>query len=160
VVCCAAPKIAFGFYFLDNQVFIFVFFWKMVKRKTEAELATLGARFCLERLPQFLRPTLLARLRQGHQSGARVVIVSASPDVWLRPFCAAEGFDLICTMLAFDAVGRFSGQLATPNCNGAEKARRIRAAYDLAAFARIVAFGNSAGDAAMLALAHEAHLLR
>jgi phosphatidylglycerophosphatase C len=162
------PKLAVGSIWLTIR-FLFLFFsgkWSneagkaavlsaFFKGKTEAELAALGARFCHARLPKILRPTLLARLRHDRASGARVVIVSASPDVWLRPFCDTEGFDLICTLLAFDAEGRFQGRLATPNCNGAEKARRIRAAYDLATFTHIVAFGNSSGDAAMFALAHE-----
>ena len=48
------------------------------------------------------------------------------------------------------------GAFATPNCNREEKARRIRAAFDLQQFASIIAYGNSSGDAAMFALAQEA----
>ncbi|MDX1913203.1 MAG: HAD-IB family hydrolase [Saprospiraceae bacterium] len=113
-----------------------------------------GDAFCAWVLPAQLRTDLLAKLRGAQQEGDKVVVVSASVDIWLRPFCEAEGFDYLCTELDFKD-GIFSGQLATPNCNGAEKARRIREAYDLTKFARIVAYGNSSGDEAMFALAGE-----
>ena len=105
-----------------------------------------------------LRADMLVRLREYQAEGAVVALVSASSDIWLRPFCQAESIKMICTELAFEA-GKFSGKLATPNCNGQEKARRVRAAFDLNQFDKIIAFGNSNGDAAMLALANEAWLL-
>lgn len=130
---------------------VLAFFFKGHSRKGMEQS---GAAFCALVLPAQLRNDLLAKLRGAREEGDKVVVVSASVDIWLRPFCEAEGFDYLCTELAFEG-GIFSGQLATPNCNGAEKARRIREAYDLTKFARIVAYGNSAGDEAMFALAGE-----
>ncbi len=141
------------------------------KGKTLEEMQALGEHFCQQKLPTLLRLELLALLRQARRDGHKVVIVSASVDTWLRPFCETEGFDLLCTALEFLAnenkatplsghpplpeVLRFSGHLATPNCNGAEKVRRIQGAYALHSFERIVAYGNSKGDAAMFGLAEE-----
>lgn len=124
------------------------------KGKSVAEMKALGEEFCQKKIRTMLRAELLERLRKALQNDETVVIVSASPDVWLRPFCAEEGFDLLCTELEFDS-GQFRGNFATPNCNGAEKARRILAAYDLDSFEKIIAYGNSKGDAAMFALADE-----
>ena len=124
------------------------------KGKTAEEMGGLGARFCQQKMPALLRTELLESLRQAFQMGETVVIVSASPDVWLRPFCAEEGFDLLCTELEFVG-GQFRGKFATPNCNGPEKACRIQAAYDLSSFQKMIAYGNSKGDAAMFALADE-----
>ena len=115
-------------------------------------MRALGEDFYRKKITIMLRLELLERLRHATQGGETVVIVSASPDVWLRPFCASEGFGLLCTELEFEA-GIFTGGFATPNCNGAEKARRIQAAYDLRVFEKISAYGNSRGDAAMFALA-------
>lgn len=114
-------------------------------------LYELGEAFCQQKLPAMLRPERMGQLEAYKVAGATVVLVSASPDIWLRPFCAIAGIQLICTELAFES-GIFTGKLATPNCNGHEKARRVRAAFDLNDFDEIVAFGNSMGDAEMLAL--------
>ena len=122
-------------------------------------LQQLGTSFCQQQLPQFLRPELLAQMREYHQTGATVVLVSASLDIWLRPFCREEGIQLICTELEF-ANHHFSGKFATPNCSGPEKARRIKTALDLSSFQKIIAFGNSKNDTEMLALADEAWLVR
>lgn len=130
------------------------------KHRTARDLEVLGERFCREKLPALLRGSLLDQLRAARQKGDTVAVVSASPDIWLRPFCRAEGFDLLCTELEFasgEAGGlpRFTGRLATPNCNGPEKARRILATYDRSRFSNIIAYGNSGGDAAMFELAGE-----
>lgn len=133
---------------------------QLFKHQPARELGALGERFCAEKLTALLRHDLLDQLRAARQKGDIVAVVSASPDIWLRPFCRAEGFDLICTELEFAREGphgemQFTGRLATPNCNGTEKARRIMAAYDLCFFSKIIAYGNSRGDAAMFELAHE-----
>ncbi|MBK6996086.1 MAG: HAD-IB family hydrolase [Lewinellaceae bacterium] len=122
--------------------------------KSVAEMKTLGEEFCQKKIPALLCTELLNDLRRAFQNGETVVIVSASPDVWLRPFCATEGFDLLCTELEFES-GQFTGNFSTPNCNGAEKARRIRKKFDLDAFEKITAYGNSKGDEAMFSLADE-----
>ncbi len=122
--------------------------------KTRSELQTFGEAFCLQKLPAILRTALLNQLQRAQQSGETVVIVSASPHLWLEPFCRAMGFGLICTELSYES-DIFRGQFATPNCNGPEKARRILAAFDLRSFDLIIAYGNSSGDAAMFDLAHK-----
>ncbi|MFN0174550.1 MAG: HAD-IB family hydrolase [Saprospiraceae bacterium] len=123
--------------------------------KSVAEMKTLGEEFCQKKIRALLRTELLERLRQALQKGETVVVVSASPNIWLQPFCAEERFDLLCTELEFES-GQFTGNFSTPNCNGAEKARRIHASFDLNAFEKVTAYGNSKGDAAMFALADEA----
>lgn len=127
--------------------------------RNKEELDRLGETFNQKHLPRILHPHVLERLRAYRDAGDRVVVVSASCDVWLRPFCTAEGIMLICTELAYDN-GVFKGQFATPNCNREEKAKRIRQEYDLNTFDRVIAFGNSAGDAAMVDLAQEAWFVK
>lgn len=119
-----------------------------------SRLEEVAAEWTRRRLPVLLRADLLHRLREYRAAGHSVALVSASIDLWLRPFCEHEKIDLLCTELAYRN-GYFCGDFQTPNCKGPEKARRIKAAYDLGAFGRIVAFGNSAGDREMFALAQE-----
>lgn len=123
--------------------------------KTVEDMRALGERFCREVLPDRMRPEALAALRAYRDSGATVAVVSASLDLWLQPFCSAEQVRMICTEAAFEN-GQFTGRFATPNCNKAEKGRRVRAAFDLKKFDHIIAYGNSSGDAALFELADEA----
>lgn len=127
------------------------FFFKEWPYRNFAETARAFGR---ERLPQRIRPLALARIRWHAAQGHRVVIVTASVEEWLRDWCAGHGLDLIGTRLEVKngyLTGRFSGE----NCNGAEKARRIEARYDLGRYRHIYAYGDSPGDREMLALADE-----
>jgi phosphatidylglycerophosphatase C len=132
------------------------------KGRTRQEMESAGLAFCEKRLPALLRQNLFAQLLESVRRGERVVVVSASLDIWLKPFCQAHGFDLLCTELEFEkngtshgAMSRFTGRFAVPNCNRDEKARRITSVYHPGQFDHIIAYGNSRGDEAMFALAHE-----
>jgi phosphatidylglycerophosphatase C len=87
-----------------------------------------------------------------------VTIVSASPELYIRPWAERIGVtEVIASRLAF-AEGRFTGRLLGANCFGPEKARRIEAELGPSGAARIYAYGDSEGDREMLALATHGHL--
>lgn len=123
--------------------------------RTREALAERGASFVAE-LDADLRPEAVARLEWHLQQGHRVLLVSASLDLWLAPWAEARGLTLLCTGARFED-GRFVG-LGTPNCRGPEKVARIRAELDPDQAERIYAYGDSGGDREMLALAHEPYL--
>jgi HAD superfamily phosphoserine phosphatase-like hydrolase len=130
------------------------------KGKTRVELEKSGEAFCQEVLPGLIRSSLLETLLKARGRQERVVIVSASLDIWIKPFCQQEGFEWLCTELEYKKIGahgapQFSGYFGLPNCNRAEKARRIQMAYSLSDFRHIIAYGNSKGDYDMYALANE-----
>ncbi|HEX3700061.1 MAG TPA: HAD-IB family hydrolase [Phenylobacterium sp.] len=103
--------------------------------------------------PRLLRPDALAAWRRWRAEGARLVIVSASPDAVVAPFAEKLGADaLIATGVAYDADDRVAGTFATPNCRGPEKIARLKAAFgpDLVLKA---AYGDTSGDREMLAMA-------
>ncbi|MBK7669085.1 MAG: HAD-IB family phosphatase [Sphingobacteriaceae bacterium] len=91
---------------------------------------------------------------QGHV----ISIVSASLDIWIRPFCEKHGIDYLCTEIEY-VNGISTGKLLTPNCNGAEKAVRIKQRYNLTDYSSIIAYGNSSGDKAMFDLTTQAILV-
>jgi phosphatidylglycerophosphatase C len=124
------------------------------KGKTRVELEKMGRDFSKKIIPQILRPDIFEIAKNAQKAGNFVAIVSASCDFWLEPFCETHGFELICTKLEYVG-GRFSGRFSGKNCNNFEKVERIRAHFDLADFDEILAWGNSAGDAEMLKLAHQ-----
>ena len=102
---------------------------------------------------RFFRPDALeAWARHGREGDLRV-IVTASPELTVRPFAERLGADrLIGTRLALDAQGRIAGALQGENCRGEEKVRRLRDL--LGADVRLVAaYGDTSGDREMLAMA-------
>ncbi len=104
-------------------------------------------------VPTILRPEGLTRLSALQAAGAEVALVTASLDLWTAPFAAAKGMTLLATPARWDIKGTFAG-LGGNNCNGPEKAARIKTRFNLGAYTQIEAYGDTSGDREMLALAH------
>ncbi|MBN2161265.1 MAG: HAD-IB family hydrolase [Spirochaetes bacterium] len=118
------------------------------------DFATAADRYARERMPAILRERAMDRIAWHRSRGDRMVVVSASAEEWVRSWCAREGMETIGTRLE-TRDGRFTGRILGENCSGPEKARRIREKISLDDYEYIYAYGNSGGDAEMLALAHE-----
>ncbi len=107
--------------------------------------------YSLTHIDKILRPKAIERL-QWHQSQEHdIVIVSASLESWLKPWCSKNGFDLIATQLEIKN-GSVTGNLSSRNCHGQEKVNRIKQQYNLNDYDSIYAYGDSSGDKEMLAL--------
>lgn len=96
---------------------------------------------------------LVEHQRQGH----RCVIVSASPNVYLHTVGKSLGVDaVLCTEMEV-INGRYTGRMATSNCHGEEKVRRLqiwlaeRLSHDVQSI--LYAYGDTSGDKPMLRLA-------
>jgi HAD superfamily hydrolase (TIGR01490 family) len=113
-----------------------------------------GVEFAHGRLCSVLRADMLDRIEWHKSRGDTVVVVSGGFDVYLRHWCAARQIALICSVLDHHK-GVLSGRYAGRQCVLEEKARRVRAAYDLTVYERIYAYGDTQEDLALLALAHE-----
>ncbi|WP_307364340.1 HAD-IB family hydrolase [Brevundimonas sp. SORGH_AS_0993] len=127
-------------------------FLASIDRKTlEAD----AARFADHIWPRFMRPDALAVWNDWGARGAHRVIVTASPTVTVAPFARRLGAEaLLGTEMAFDDQDRVTGAFIGDNCRGEEKVRRLKAAYgpDMVLTA---AYGDTSGDAEMLAMAQE-----
>jgi phosphatidylglycerophosphatase C len=120
------------------------------------EVEALAERFAREKIPATLRPQGIAKLHGHLKQGHCCVLVSATLGLYLRPWARDAGFEtVLATELAVDALGRYTGQLATPNCYGPEKARRLLTHFNQPRI--IAAYGDSSGDTDMLALAEQPH---
>lgn len=113
-----------------------------------------GLEFARAGLPGVIRPKAIERIVWHQRRGDTVVVVSGAFDVYLRPWCEAHEVALICSSLAHRH-GRLTGRYLGRQCVLEEKARRVRAAYDLARYDRIYAYGDTREDLGLLALAHE-----
>lgn len=117
-----------------------------------SRLRAQGDAFAREVLPSVLRPEAMARLAWHRERGDRIVVVSGGLDAYLAPWCATQGVELLCSVLA-ERNGRITGY-AGAQCVGEEKVRRVRALCDPQAYAAIHAYGDTHEDNAMLAMAH------
>jgi HAD superfamily hydrolase (TIGR01490 family) len=118
-----------------------------------AEVEALGRRYA-QTLSSLIRDEARARLRWHEQRGDEIVVVSASLDPYLKPWCDAHGFLLICSELASSG-GVLTGRYLGGDCTGDEKARRVRARFDLEKYPVVYAYGDSHEDLPLLRLAHK-----
>lgn len=120
------------------------------------DVATRAAAFGSAHFRRRARPEVVARMRSHRQAGHPVAIVSASPEVYLRPVAAELGADaVIATRLQVDGDGRLTGRYDGGNCRGPAKLARVRQWAATASGSdgppALWAYGNSAGDRELLA---------
>jgi len=132
-------------------------FTQLLSGLPAAEVDRVAADFAEHHLRRRLRPDTRNRLDWHRKQGHRVVVVSASPDCYVRPAADLLGADAaLATRLAVSGhlvTGRYDGK----NCRGAEKYAR------LASWLRaeglngagpnapvLWAYGNSRGDLRLL----------
>jgi phosphatidylglycerophosphatase C len=124
-----------------------------------SEVAKWTGDFVPRYLPTQWRPNLMERLRHHQQLGHCCVIVSASPGIYLHDVGHLLRMDgVICTELETHN-GAITGRLATPNCYGEEKVRRLQAWLAQRGGPGPVvlhAYGDSHGDVPLLNLADSA----
>ncbi len=119
--------------------------------RAERELRELGARYG-KTLTASFRPEALERIGWHKERGDTVVVVSASLRPYLEDLCRELEVGLVCTELEARG-GVLTGRYLGGDCTGPEKARRVRAAYDLARYSSIYAYGDTTEDAELLELA-------
>jgi phosphatidylglycerophosphatase C len=108
-------------------------------------------------LPKIIRPRALSIIREYLKSpNTTVAVVSASAENWIGPWCADMGIVCVATQLDV-ANGKLTGNICGANCYGPEKVKRIEKLFALSEFDEIIAYGDSAGDREMFAIAHRHH---
>lgn len=101
-----------------------------------------------------LNPVAINELENHKNQGHHVAIVSASIAQWIAPWAETHGIThVIATEIEIDCDGKLTGNFIGRNCNGAEKAARVKKAFPGIAPMEIWAYGNSSDDDQMLAMA-------
>ena len=108
--------------------------------------------FVEEVVPIIERPKAVLEIRKLQENGVEVVVISASAEQWLKPWCKKVGATLISTKLEIKN-GKLTGRIDGKNCRGKEKVNRIQATYDLNSYDEVYAYGDTKGDKPMLGLA-------
>jgi phosphatidylglycerophosphatase C len=121
------------------------------------ELAAAGRAFGLAHYRRRARADVRARLEWHRAQGHRLVIVSASLELYLDAVGEELGVDaVVATRLAVGGDGRLTGRYQGRNCRGQEKLDRVRAWMEEASGESGIrpvlwAYGNSEGDRRLLA---------
>ena len=111
----------------------------------------LARKYSLHHIDEITRPAALECIQWHKEQGHDIVVVSASIECWLKPWCDSYDINLISTKLEIDN-GLISGRFSTKNCHGEEKVNRIKELYNLTDYNQIFAYGDSSGDKELLAL--------
>jgi HAD superfamily hydrolase (TIGR01490 family) len=116
-----------------------------------------SAAFARQHLARHLRPDTLDRLRWHQRQGHHVVIVSASPEAYLRPAGEQLGVDgVVATRLAVGGGGLLTGGYEGKNNRGAEKYARLAVHLRSVGILggtdqpELWVYGNSRGDLRLL----------
>jgi phosphatidylglycerophosphatase C len=118
------------------------------------ELQQHALQFAELKLPSLLRNEAMQRLAWHKQQGHRCVVVSASLELYLRPWASQAGFDdIIGSRLEEIDGGYTSGRLLGENCFGPEKIRRLGSLLGSRAAYTLYAYGDSRGDKELLSAA-------
>lgn len=120
--------------------------------KSSKHLKILGAGYASS-FTTLIRPKAQERIKWHKEQGHRLVMVSASLNLYLDKAAKDLGFDdLLCTRLE-EKNEQFTGKLQGANCRCQEKVNRlINLLGDLSQY-ELFAYGDSRGDAQMLEIA-------
>jgi phosphatidylglycerophosphatase C len=119
---------------------------------TRIEVEAWTASFVPHLLACGLHEQALRAIEAHRERGERLVLLSASPDLYVPAIGAALGFDeVICTPVRWDGT-TLDGHLAGDNVRGEVKADRVRALKARHPGVRFTAYGNSGSDLPHLAL--------
>ncbi len=116
------------------------------------DLERLGRTFADEFISACLRPEAMEAIQFHKKRSDSIIVVSASLDVYLTPWCRSMGVQLISTELEHRN-SRYTGWYIGSECSGAEKRSRILTACDLTSYQEIYAHGDTDEDYSMLSIA-------
>jgi phosphatidylglycerophosphatase C len=127
---------------------------------TRAQLERWSAAYVPRVLARGLYGEALRAIRQHRAHADRLLLMSASTDLYVPRIAQALGFDeSVCTRVAWREDGRLDGHLATPNCRGEEKRRCLAALIARDGPRRVIAYGNAGSDLPHLRLASQGFLI-
>ncbi len=121
-------------------------------RRCEQKVLADGKFYAQTYIPTVLREKAMKKLAWHKQRGDLVIIVSASINAYLSPWCEHHGLSLICSTLESEK-GLLTGKYIHGDCSGKEKVKRVESRLNLDDFDTVYAYGDTAEDNDMLKLA-------
>jgi HAD superfamily hydrolase (TIGR01490 family) len=114
-----------------------------------------GNAFASTRIPTMLNKEVYTALLFHKSQGHRVVVLTASCNIWVNQWCINEGIELISSELEI-VDGKITGKLKGKNCHGQEKPVRLKKLIDITSY-EMYAYGNAPSDKYYIELAQHKH---
>lgn len=105
-----------------------------------------------------LDPTLFEQLKMHRKLGHKVILVSATIDLYLEMIANTLSIELLCSKVEIKN-RKLTGKYLTPDCSCLQKKLRILEAINLVDYEMIYAYGNSEEDKEMLSLAQHSYMV-
>ena len=152
----APEAIKVAFRFSTRDVFKAKLIQALFPGESSKRLHAVGREYAVEIL-EWVRPEARKRIAWHKERGDRLIMVSASLDLYLDHVAKTLGFnDLLCTRPSIKN-GTFDGGMIGNNCRGAEKVSRLQSLLGNLSRCEMYAYGDSAGDKEMLQIALYPH---
>lgn len=141
---------------LDAEAVKRSFIASILKGEKKSKLEEKAQVFFQKNYHELIRSNALDFIRNMDRNHTEAYLVTASLDIWTKPFADAFGFTLLATQALFEN-DIFTGKFQTKNCNGQEKVNRILQEIKDKKYDKTIAFGDTSGDQPMLKWANEGH---
>lgn len=125
------------------------FIFSVIKKDSKTKIEQTATAFFQHYYPSLIRENAMNFINEIDTTKVKCYLVTASLDIWVKPFAKKWGMTLISTKAAFSD-DKFTGQFVGKNCNGEEKVNRLKKALEGVKYDKIVAFGDTDGDQPML----------
>ncbi len=132
------------------------FIGSILKGQTQEKIEKKSRQFFEHYYPKIVRENALDFIQNIDHNNTYSLLVTASLDIWAKPFAEAFKMQLVSTRAEFRN-GVFTGNFVGKNCNGNEKLVRIQQEISNHKYDKIIAFGDTSGDKPMLNWANEGH---
>ena len=132
------------------------FIGSILKGQTQEKIEKKSQQFFEQHYPKIVRENALDFIQNMDRDHTQSLLVTASLDIWAKPFADAFQMQLVSTKAEFKN-GVFTGNFVGKNCNGKEKLVRIKTEISDNKYDKIIAFGDTSGDRPMLKWANEGH---
>lgn len=122
------------------------------KDTPESHLYEWGKEYAAQRLPERIRTKATEAINWHKENGHTLYLVTASLTFWTSAWAEKNGFILIASEPEIRN-GQFTGKIKGKNCYGQQKLNRLTSVLNEADTYRCFAYGDSAGDDALLSWA-------
>ncbi|MDH6252907.1 phosphatidylglycerophosphatase C [Chryseobacterium sp. H1D6B] len=132
------------------------FIGSILKGQSQEKIEKKAQQFFEHHYPKIVRENALDFIKNIDRTHTQSLLVTASLDIWVKPFADKLQMQLVSTRAEFKN-GVFTGNFIGRNCNGNEKLERIKEEISNTKYDKIIAFGDTSGDKQMLKWANEGH---
>jgi phosphatidylglycerophosphatase C len=121
-----------------------------IGNRMETEVAEHARWFARNWIPKHLRPKVFARLLAHQARGDLTVLLSASPEIYVKEIANSLKFDECISTRVARSGGRWLGNIEGENCKGAAKVRALKAQLGQEIPIPSWAYGDSESDLEIL----------